>query len=396
MKSQGLFPHNTEDIAPFKDLKILVVGMGNSSHLTSYLEKLLRRVPKVEFINCGASEGYVLPQGIHDVSSRFQRSWFGSRYLWWVDRIFFGSGALARIIHTRLTNGISHDVVIAHDLQRAGYATSLALKGLPVQRSGQIHLHGVSLGNDLYWYPGKLSHRRRITRLIQVLASIEIECSREKLVLERFGFKGFVFGARPNTPINFSAISTDDVATRERRLILIKGYGGKWGLGWKAVLASWMVRESLRSFEVLVYSASKPTQALVQILRSLGMNIRTLQNLPREHFLDLLMATHVHIGVSKSDGLATASAEAGLLGAYVIQSRSSCVAEYLGHVGNVRILEKNTLRAIAAELHGTVSLAPSHAFAAGPAAAVAMKSMGAERVYADWEGDFLTLLQGRK
>ena len=71
--------------------RVLLVGMGNSSHLKAYAQRLLLTGAEVGFVNSGASGKYSLPPGIIDKSNRFQRTWLGSRYLWWFDRLLLSS-----------------------------------------------------------------------------------------------------------------------------------------------------------------------------------------------------------------------------------------------------------------------------------------------------------------
>ena len=374
------------------DREILVVGMGNSPHLTGYVNRLLGLGARVSFINCGATENYSLNPNAIDHSARFQQTWLGARFMWWVDRPVLRSSVLSNVIHKRIHAQGNFDLVIAHDLQRAGYPASKALRRLNSE-CAEVRFHGVSLGNDLYWYPSKKSHAKRLIRLLTQLGSIEIECSRERDVLQRFGFSGMVFGTRPNTPIDFSKLKSNDFATRVRNLILIKGYGGKWGLGWRAILACWVVRQSLVQHQVKVYSASVPSKLLVKLLRVAGVPISVNQNMTRESFLELLMSTHVHVGVSRSDGLATASAEAALLGAHVIQSRSSCVSEYLSESGSVRILPDDSLVSIVEALREVLTLPVIHEFAGSPVLSERITQMGAKKVTSDWKAEFSKLFQ---
>jgi hypothetical protein len=187
-------------------------------------------------------------------------------------------------------------------------------------------------------------------------------------------------------------INFHELAENERNIVLIKGYGGRWGQGWKGILASWRVRSKLIGIKILVYSPSMTALILIAVFRKLGLPIMPVPRVSRDDFLELLRFTHIHIGISKSDGLATTSAEAGLMGAYVIQSSTSCVDEYLRNLGTVHLLHSRKVLDIASLFSTLLSLPRRHEFASLAKAREAAEKMSAVNVYRIWLPEFMFLL----
>jgi hypothetical protein len=370
--------------------RVLLVGMGNSSHLKAYAQRLLLTGAEVGFVNSGASGKYSLPPGIIDKSNRFQRTWLGSRYLWWFDRLLFRSHLLSKIISREICGVHGYSVLVAHDLQQSGYPSNFALNGLSVKVE-KPHFHAVSLGNDLFWYPRKHRHHQKLVQLAQNVKSIEVECAREIETFRALGFGGQFFSTKPNTPITMETIDFQRLAKNERLLILVKGYGGRWGQGWKGVVACWQVRSQLSGLKVLVYSPSIGANLLVSVFGKLGLPIKRLARLSRGDFLRLLQFTHIHLGVSKSDGLATTSAEAGIMGSYVIQSATSCVDDYLRDLGTVHLLHSGRISEIVSLLTLLAPLPRRHEFASRTKARKAAYGMGSQNVNRIWGQEFIGL-----
>jgi glycosyltransferase involved in cell wall biosynthesis len=92
------------------------------------------------------------------------------------------------------------------------------------------------------------------------------------------------------------------------------------------------IANELRDFELIVYSANRKTIRLVRRIQDdTKLNIRAIpkKRLTHSEMLNLFGTARTYVGVSLSDGISTSLLEAMAMGAFPIQTNTSCAEEWI-------------------------------------------------------------------
>jgi glycosyltransferase involved in cell wall biosynthesis len=119
----------------------------------------------------------------------------------------------------------------------------------------------------------------------------------------------------------------------ERKVLAVKGYSGFVGKSDVALLALKNLGPYLKDWEIVIFSGDfrsiRLTKKIFQHL-SIKFTAYKKKQLSHRQMLNLFAKCRVMIALSKSDGISTSSLEAVAMGAYLVQSDSSCINEWLG------------------------------------------------------------------
>ena len=262
-----------------------------------------------------------------------------SRLFGYIDSLitfrFFGdSFALAiRRLYLKLTIKVLRpEVTHAIEIQHAGYLIA-----------GQVGISRrrilTNWGSDIYYFANFDDHKTKITAALKWATHYSAECERDYVLASEFGFSGINFPRIPNAG-GFD-ISKSEVRCSDRKLILVKTYGGQFGAAKIAIKAIANFLSENRNFEVFFYSVTRDVITDVENLKNNYPNLvkfSTLENpLSQEEILALFNKSRIYLGCSVSDGLSTSFLQALITGAYPIQTNTSCASELtnLGAFGSI-------------------------------------------------------------
>ena len=318
--------------------KILLIGMADSVHLANWLQNLSALPLNVTLVS-SSPHRRVHPKIVALIGSPNQAgmsltmpNWsknFGL-LLWALDR-FLGEqfrGVLVRNLIQKLKPDLIHVV----EFQHAGYILLRALsKPLPGQRP---KIMSSNYGSDIYWFRKFPKHKRRISALLKITDHYTSECARDFALAIELGFTG-TSTLIPNT----GGVSEDLLTGHQngpdasiRRLIVLKGYQNKFGQALQGVGSLFRLRESLRSIEIVSVSTNIITAVslvVLQIFSGLKITVHLKGALTNAEVLSLMSKARVYVGLSKSDGISTSLLEAMAMGAFPIQTGTSCAEEWI-------------------------------------------------------------------
>jgi glycosyltransferase involved in cell wall biosynthesis len=326
-----------------KSKRVLVVGMLDSIHLARWVEQFkdseielrilpstyFRKVhPRLERIN-GYRDKFRIP-GLNLFGNIYG-------YVDYISTLSFLNHRLEkymRVIFFRLyILFFRPDIIHAIELQHAGYIASLLGKLVPRRIV-------TNWGSDIYFFQHERGHKRKIAKTLSWATHYSAECQRDYLLASSFGFKGINLPCIPNAG-GFDMPIAQLKAASDRNLILVKAYGGKFGLG---KMAGNVIIEILKEFsdlEVHFYSVTRDLKDLIekiQILYPDRVKFTTLENpLSHEDLMSLFAKARIYLGCSRSDGLSTSFLQAVITGAYPIQTNTSCAGELIleGAIGSI-------------------------------------------------------------
>ena len=258
---------------------------------------------------------------------------------------FFRAKFLAREI-----NKFQPDVVHIMETQHAGYLTDRALTA--VQSKPRVILS--IWGSDLFWFQRFTNHRTRIKSVLKKVDLLVMECHRDREFALTLGFKGEFFESMPATGGMNTALLAQKarlIPAKERRWIAVKGYSGFVGQGKDAIRVISEIESQITDFSVIVYSAGLGTQWFARGLKK-KMGSRLI--IARKHKLSnndiegMFLKSRVALGLSLSDGLPATVKEAMCMGAFPVQTLTSCAEEWFTNGVSGILVEPNQIKNTAA------------------------------------------------
>lgn len=242
--------------------------------------------------------------------------------------LIYGPRVLARLIRK-----LRPDLIHSLEFQHCGYLV-LAARDLLGAADFPKWL-ATNWGSDIYYYRQLEGHRQQISRLLRSLDYYSCECVRDVGMARELGLAAPVLPVMPNTGgFNIEAAGRVGSAhlPSKRKLIMVKGYQHFAGRAMVALEAIERCAEELKGYQVIVYAGSPEIHGRIDELREwLKIDIRLLHHVPHDYMLRMFSRARVYLGVSASDAISTSLLEAMAMGAFPIQTNTSCCNEWIQH-----------------------------------------------------------------
>ena len=237
----------------------------------------------------------------------------------------YGPKVLARLIRK-----LKPDLIHSLEFQHCGYnvlrAKELSGDKFPLWLA-------TNWGSDIYYYRQFEKHRSQISRLLHNADYYSCECARDVELAKELGFSGKVMPVMPNTGgLDISLIEglRNIHPTSKRKIIMVKGYQHFAGRALLALDAVERCAAELKDYQIVVFSASPEVYGRVKELRDFaGLNIRLLPHASHDFILRMFSRARIYLGVSISDAISTSMLEAIAMGAFPIQTNTSCCNEWI-------------------------------------------------------------------
>ncbi len=263
--------------------------------------------------------------------------------------LFFANFFRANLL-TREINKFQPDAIHIMETQHAGYLTDRALSGVKVKPRVILSIWG----SDLFWFQRFAKHRTRIKSVLKKVDFLVMECHRDRDLALGLGFKGEFFDSMPATGGMNTALLAQkarQAPAKERKWIAVKGYSGFVGQGKDAIKVISEIESQIIDFSVMVYSAGLGTQWFA---RGLKKKMGTRLVIARKHRLsnndiqEMFLKSRVALGLSLSDGLPATVKEAMCMGAFPVQTLTSCAGEWFLNGASGILVEPNQIKNTAA------------------------------------------------
>lgn len=238
--------------------------------------------------------------------------------------LFYGARMLVRLIRQ-----LKPDLIHSMEFQHCGYRV---LRARELIGTGFPPWLATNWGSDIYHYQHDLRHRAQISRLLRAVDFYSCECERDVQLARTLGLTGQVLPVLPNSG-GFdlrTAAAMRGVSPSRRRVIAVKGYQHFAGRALTALAALESCADVVANYEVVIFSAAPAVVARASVLRT-STAIRSITILPRvdhEQMLRIHAQARVYLGVSASDAISTSVLEAMAMGAFPIQTDTSCADEW--------------------------------------------------------------------
>lgn len=336
--------------------KVLIVGMIDSIHLARWLHQFINY--EIKFVILPSKKFkkvhpditkllYSNDRAKYTLAKPYYPSWF----LGFIDygivkflEIFRINWRAFLLNRTLLKNTFSH--LHAIEIQGAGYLCTQ----IPRNHFKELNLIITNYGNDIFYFQNFSNHLLKIKQVLSLAHLYSAECSRDYELAIKYGFMGDFLPLIPNSGgVPEQVFRMNTTPADKRNLIVAKCYGGELGLGHLIIESLSDFLKTNSSVEVLIHSVTEDLIEKSELLRiqfPSRVRIFTVKNkIPRLRLIEYLSKSRIYIGACKSDGISTSFLEAICLGAYPIQTNTSCAIDWinLGFKGSIVEPEKDSI-----------------------------------------------------
>ena len=315
--------------------KILLVGMADSSHFQQWLKVLQLEFPEKRILVFPSDRPHFTREKLKGLK-RGRRSTRVFQLIQNGDLNFIAYYVLDNLLGLRWRAYflarliIKHKpaVIHFHEMQHGAYIFNLIVshKGIPNNSRNVIS----TWGSDLVLYSWINEHKSQISSCLRWVDVLTAERESELEDAQRLGFIGEF-----RAPVYITLGRAIEDLTKiskpsSRTIILVKGYQDNPGRALNALRVVSKLKNELKDFKVLVYSASESVRVQVDILRYRdSIDISVLPRVSYEQMQEYFGKTRVSISLAVSDGLPGVLVEAMQAGAFPIQSENSAADDFL-------------------------------------------------------------------
>jgi len=328
--------------------KVLVIGMFDSIHLARWLSQFedqsidffLLPSKKFKYLNY---ELVKLIKSKNIAKYTFFKPYFCFKYIGYMDyilNILFKTinKDFRRILLKRVLIRNQFNLVHAIEIQGAGYLYD----SLPMGISDRNTMILTNYGSDIYYFREIPEENKKIKSVLTKARFYSGECQRDYEIALGLGFVGKFLPCIPNAGgFKNDIFDLNIVASENRNLIVAKCYGGVFGLGGLIIdaLSAFLVDKP--DIKIVIHSVTDDLlEKSIEFKNTFPKQVscfKVREKIPRALLLEYLSNARIYIGASKSDGISTSFLEALCLGAYPIQTNTSCANEWinLGFYGSI-------------------------------------------------------------
>lgn len=260
----------------------------------------------------------------------------------------FGPHVLSYLIRK-----LKPDLIHSLEFQHCGYNV---LRAKELYGAGFPKWMATNWGSDIYFFRNFEDHRKQISRLLRSIDYYSCECERDVELARGIGLQAPTMSVMPNTGgLDLEWVSKYRSFRRpsDRRIIMIKGYqhfAGRALIALEALERCDIVRD--KDYQVVIFSASPEILPKVELLKkTMGIDIRVLPGTAHEEMLRMFGRARVYLGVSVSDAISTSMLEAMAMGAFPIQTNTSCCEEWIKEGQSGFQIPVDDVNVIALRLH---------------------------------------------
>jgi len=228
-----------------------------------------------------------------------------------------------------LIDRLQPDLIHSMEFQLCGYLTLSARERATGRFPGWL---ATNWGSDIFLFGRQPEHAVRIRALLAAADLYSCECRRDIELARQFGFVGPELPVLPNSggfDIAKIARLRSSSPPSARKLIMVKGYQHFAGRAMTSLRVLESFANKLKGFEVVVYSCSAEPRARALELKDQGvLDIRVIDWATHDEVLEHFGRARMYMGISLSDAISTSVLEAMAMGAFPIQTNTSCCDEW--------------------------------------------------------------------
>lgn len=327
-------------------MKILFVAMSDSIHTARWINQIADQGWDIHLfpsIDCGAThpdlKNVTIYHSIYSVKKNQNPHVNYSGYPIFSNIIAWSARLIKKIIYPnyrakqlkKVISEFKPDIIHSMEFQGAGYLTLQLKKMDPDQFPLWI---ATNWGSDIYYFSRFSEHKEKIKEILEQCDYYSCECERDILLARKLGLKGKILPVLPNAGgFDLDAVKKfrQPGHTSERCTILLKGYQSWAGRALVGLRAIESCALELQGYQVVIFSCNsrKVKRYAASIIKKTGIPITILPPSSHDDILRSFGRARIYIGLSISDAISTSLLESIALGAFPIQSNTSCADEWI-------------------------------------------------------------------
>jgi glycosyltransferase involved in cell wall biosynthesis len=231
----------------------------------------------------------------------------------------------------KIISQLKPDIIHSMEFQSAGY---MVLKAKNESGNKFPVWIATNWGSDIFYFSRFSRHREKIREILKSCDYYSCECERDVILAKKLGLAGKTLPVLPNAG-GFDLGSLEKFRqpgkTSERRVILLKGYQGWAGRSLIGLRAIGLCVADLRNYHIMIYSCNsrEVKKQAGAIAQKTGLRITVVPACSHEEIIRMFGSARVYIGLSISDAISTSLLESIVMGAFPIQSDTSCGDEWI-------------------------------------------------------------------
>lgn len=221
------------------------------------------------------------------------------------------------------------DIIHSLEFQSAGYLVAEVKQNFPTKFPLWI---ATSWGSDIFLFGRLPEHKEKVKNVLLNCDYYSADCQRDINLAKKMGFSGNILPVIPGAGgFDLSTIQKyRTVPTSKRKIIMIKGTQGWSGRALVALAAIKKCKNILNGYSIEIYRASQETILAANLLsQEICIPISIIQVDTHTEMLEKFGKARVSIGLGISDGAPNTMLEAMIMGAFPIQSNTSCANEWI-------------------------------------------------------------------
>jgi glycosyltransferase involved in cell wall biosynthesis len=239
----------------------------------------------------------------------------------------YGPEVLAALIQE-----LKPDLIHSMEFQHSSYLVLAARDHVVGTFPGWL---ATNWGSDIFYFGKDPEHARQIRRVCETIDLYSCECHRDLELGRVFGYRGTDLPVLPNSggmDIEHIVTLRGTVPPSRRKVIMVKGYDHFAGRAMVSLAVLERFAESLRDYTVILFSVGARPRARALELANAGiLNIKVIDSATHDEILSYFAQARMYLGISISDAISTSVLEAMAMGAFPIQTNTSCCEEWFIH-----------------------------------------------------------------
>jgi glycosyltransferase involved in cell wall biosynthesis len=230
----------------------------------------------------------------------------------------------------RLVRRLQPDIVHSLEIQAGGYLTSRVK-----QKLGSVFPTWIATnwGSDIYLFGRLAAHADSVRSVLAMCDFYSCECERDVELAQSMGLNGIALPVLPNTggfDLERTARLRQPGPTSDRRTIVLKGYQHFSGRALVGLQAIRKCADRLKGYRVAIYRATDDVKIAAELLaQDTGIGVDIIPPSSHNEMLRLFGKARIYLGLGISDAISTSLLEAIVMGAFPIQSCTSCADEWI-------------------------------------------------------------------
>jgi hypothetical protein len=239
----------------------------------------------------------------------------------------YGPEVLASLIQE-----LKPDLIHSMEFQHSAYLVLAARDHVTGAFPGWL---ATNWGSDIFFFGRDPAHARQIRRVCETIDLYSCECHRDLELGHAYGYRGPDLPVLPNSGgMDIGHILTVRGTTppSQRKMIMVKGYDHFAGRAMVSLAVLERFAESLRDYTIVLFSVgARPRERALELTTAGILNIKVIDYATHDEILQHFAQARIYLGVSISDAISTSVLESMAMGAFPIQTNTSCCEEWFVH-----------------------------------------------------------------